>query len=185
MLSAGALFVLAALEATVFFWFPFGVDAAVIVLTVRHHSFAWQYPIVAAAGSLSGTVVTFWMGRTLGEAGLGKYLAKRRLVSVVTKVREKGAVTLALLGLVPPPFPFTAFVLAAGALGVDGIRFLGVLAGVRLVRFGIDALLAAHYGSTALRWMNSDVVRDLVFGAIVVAIVGSAISLFALLRRKR
>ena len=182
-LSAGGLFILSALDSTIFFFFPFGVDAVVIVLTVRHHGFAWAYPILATAGSAAGSIMTFWMGRKIGEAGLERYVPKRRLESVMKSVRKKGATTLALFAVVPPPFPFTAVVLAAGALEVDALRFLGVTAGVRLVRFGTEAVLAAYYGRSVLRWMNSDIVQDVVAGIIVLAAVGSVISLFALRRR--
>jgi membrane protein YqaA with SNARE-associated domain len=182
-LSAGGLFILAALDSTIFFFFPFGIDAAVIVLTVRHHGFAWAYPILATAGSAAGSIITFWMGRKIGEAGLEHYVPKRRLESVMKSVRRKGATTLALFAVVPPPFPFTAVVLAAGALEVDAVRFLGVATGVRLVRFGSEAVLAANYGRSVLRWMNSDIVQDVVAGIIVLAAVGSVISLLALRRR--
>ena len=183
-LSTGGLFVLAALDSTIFFFFPFGIDAAVIVLTVRHHGFAWAYPILATAGSVAGTMITFWMGRKIGEAGLERYVPKRRLASVIKSVRKKGATTLALFAVVPPPFPFTTAVLAAGALEVDPLKFLVVAAGVRLVRFSAEAGLAAYYGRSVLRWMNSDMVQYVVTGIIVLAVLGSAISLLLALRRR-
>lgn len=183
-LSTGGLFALAALESTLFFWFPFGVDAAVIILAVRHSRSAWEYPLAAAAGSLAGAMITFWMGRKIGESGLKRFISARRLKSTKAAIHEKGALTIPLFGLVPPPFPFTAFVLASGALSIDAVRFLGVLAAVRLVRFGVETLLAAHYGSSVLRWMNSDVVEDVVAAFIAIALVGSAISLVTLLRRR-
>ena len=183
-LSTGGLFVLAALDSTIFFFFPFGIDAAVIVLTVRHHGFAWAYPVLATAGSVAGTMVTFWMGRKIGEAGLERYVPKRRLASVINSVRKKGATTLALFAVVPPPFPFTAVVLAAGALEVDPLKFLGVAAAVRLARFSAEAMLAAYYGRSVLRWMNSDMVQYVVTGIIVLAVLGSAISLLFALRRR-
>ncbi len=183
-LSTGGLFVLAALDSTIFFFFPFGIDAAVIVLTVRHHGFAWAYPILATAGSVAGTTITFWMGRKIGEAGLERYVPKRRLASVIKSVRKKGATTLALFAVVPPPFPFTAVVLAAGALEVDPLKFLGVAAAVRLARFSAEAMLAAYYGRSVLRWMNSDMVQYVVTGIIVLAVLGSAISLLLALRRR-
>ena len=183
-LSTGGLFVLAALDSTIFFFLPFGIDAAVIVLTVRHHGFAWAYPILATAGSVAGTMITFWMGRKIGEAGLERYVPKRRLASVIKSVRKKGATTLALFAVVPPPFPFTAVVLAAGALEVDPLKFLVVAAGVRLVRFSAEAGLAAYYGRSVLRWMNSDMVQYVVTGIIVLAVLGSAISLLLALRRR-
>lgn len=184
-LSAGGLFVLALLESTVFFWFPFGVDAAVIVLTVRHHDLAWMYPILATLGSVLGTAITFWMGRKVGEAGLEHYVPERRLEAAKAAVRKRGAVTLALFGVIPPPFPFTGFVLAAGALEVDPRRFLAALAGARLIRFGVGALLAVRYGTSVLRWMNSDIVQYVVTAFIVLAIIGSVVSLVALRRKTR
>jgi membrane protein YqaA with SNARE-associated domain len=183
-LSAGGVFVLAALDATVFFMLPFGVDAVVIILSVRHPDSRWIYPVLATAGSLAGTAITFWMGRKLGEVGLEKYVSKRRLDRTKVAVQKRGAVT-AVFGLVPPPFPFTAFVLAGGALGVDAARFLGVLGAVRLLRFGAETLIAARYGTSALRWLNSDVLQQIVVGVMAMAIVGSAISVYALLRRPR
>lgn len=106
-LSSGGLFVLAALESTVFFWFPFGVDAAVILLVARNEDRAWLYPVIATAGSVLGTALTLWMGKKVGEAGISRYVPERRLKAVKAKVKKKGAVAIALLGIIPPPFPFT------------------------------------------------------------------------------
>jgi membrane protein YqaA with SNARE-associated domain len=183
-LSPGGLFILAALDSTLFFWFPFGIDAAVIILVVRHPESRWLYPVLAAAGSAAGTFATFWMGRKLDEAGLEHFVSSRRMASVKKAVRKRGTLAIAALGIIPPPFPFTAFVLAAGALGVDAPSFLGVLAAVRLVRFGAETLVAAHYGTSVLRWLNSDLMQEIVAGVIAIAIVGSAISVYALLRRR-
>jgi membrane protein YqaA with SNARE-associated domain len=183
-LSAGGVFILAALDSTVFFMFPFGIDAVVIILGVRHPDSRWLYPILATAGSLAGTAITFWMGRKIGEVGLEKYISKRRLNSAKAGVRKRGAIT-AVFGLVPPPFPFTAFVLASGALGVDAARFLGALGLVRLVRFGAETLVTAHYGTSVLRWLNSDVMQEIVVAVVAIAIVGSAIPVYALMRRSR
>jgi membrane protein YqaA with SNARE-associated domain len=183
-LSAGGIFVLAALESTIFFFFPFGVDAAVIILTVRHPDSRWLYPLLATAGSIAGTLITFWMGKKIGEVGLEKYVPERRLASTKAAIGKRGAVT-ALFALIPPPFPFTALVLAAGALGVEPIRFFAVFTVVRLLRFGLETAVAARYGSSVLRWINSDVVQDVVVGFIVLAIAASVVSLFALVRKRK
>jgi membrane protein YqaA with SNARE-associated domain len=184
-LSPAGLFVLAALDSTLFFWFPFGIDAAVIILVVRHPESIWLYPVLATAGSAAGTFVTFWMGRKLDEAGLEHYVSSRRMAAVKKAVRKRGTLAVAALGIIPPPFPFTAFVLAAGALDVDLARFLGALAAVRLLRFGLETLLAARYGASVLSWLNSDVVVTVVTSMIIVAIVVSAVSLYSLMRKQR
>jgi membrane protein YqaA with SNARE-associated domain len=183
-LSPSGLFILAALDSTLFFWFPFGIDAAVIILVARHAAPVWLYPVLAAAGSLAGTFVTFWIGRKLEEAGLEHHVSGRRIASVKNAVRKRGAM-VATLGIIPPPFPFTGFVLAAGALDVNPAGFLALLAGVRLSRFGLEAMLAARFGTSVLRWINSDAVVTVVTGFIVLAIVGSAISAYSLVRRQR
>jgi membrane protein YqaA with SNARE-associated domain len=183
-LSPGGLFLMAALDSTFVFWLPFGVDAAVIVLVVRR-GFSWTYPVLAAAGSVTGAAVTFWTGEKIGEAGLQKYLSEQRLKRASAAVRKRGAVAIAALGIVPPPFPFTALVLASGALEVSRTTFLTTLAGVRLLRFGLEAAVAARYGRSVLRWLNSDIVETSVTAFLVLALVISAISLYKFFRSSR
>jgi len=45
--SPAGVLVLAALDATVFFSLPFGIDAAVIILAARLHASAWIVPLLA------------------------------------------------------------------------------------------------------------------------------------------
>ena len=181
-LSSGGLFVLAAAESTVFFWFPFGVDAAVILLVARNTERAWLYPLIATVASVLGTALTLWMGKKIGEIGLARYVSERRLKAVKAKVKKKGAAAIALLGIVPPPFPFTPFVLVSGALKVNVPRFLAALTAVRLVRFGAEALIAAKFGRLAMRWLNSDAIQFVVGGVIVLAFAGTAVMLYGLAR---
>jgi membrane protein YqaA with SNARE-associated domain len=181
-LSAGGLFVLAASESTVFFWFPFGVDAAVILLVARNVDRAWLYPVIATAGSVLGTAFTLWMGKKIGEAGIARYVPEKRLKAATAKVKSKGAAAIALLGIVPPPFPFTPFVLVSGALKVSFRRFLTALTAVRLARFGAEAVIAARFGRRAIRWLNSDILQFIVGALIVLAVAGIAVGVYGLVR---
>jgi membrane protein YqaA with SNARE-associated domain len=183
--STAGLIVLAALESTVFFWFPFGVDAVVILLVARNEERAWLYPVLATLGSVAGTALTFWMGRKAGETGLDRYVSKQRLKAMTGRIKKKGAVALALLGIIPPPFPFTALVLASGALKVNFVRFIAALTVVRLVRFGLEALLAVRFGTLVIRWLNSDMVQYIVVGFAALALTGTAITIFTLWGRTR
>jgi membrane protein YqaA with SNARE-associated domain len=177
--SPVGVFLLALLDSTVFFSLPFGIDAAVILLSAHSEGLAWLVPVLAAAGSMLGAALTFWMGRKAGEQGLDRYLDKRRVDAVRRRVGQSGALALALLDLVPPPFPFTAVVLAAGALGVPTRLFFVTLLGARLFRFGVEAFLAVHFGRAILHWIESDVVQDVVFGFTV---FGAALTAMALWR---
>src|SRR6185369_2343980 len=114
----------------------------------------WLVPLLATAGSVVGAALTFWMGVKIGEKGLDRWVPdERRLDRIRCRVREKGAIALAVLDLIPPPFPFTPFVLAAGALEVDPRTFFGTLVVCRIFRFGLEALLAIRYGRRILSWL--------------------------------
>jgi hypothetical protein len=52
--SPAGIVVLAALDSTVFFSLPFGIDAAVIVLAARLETLAWMVPVLATIGSVAG-----------------------------------------------------------------------------------------------------------------------------------
>jgi membrane protein YqaA with SNARE-associated domain len=176
---------LAALDSTLFFSLPFGIDGAVIILSARLHDFAWTVPLMATAGSIAGAWLTFWMGNLIGEKGLDRYVAPKRLKKVRQKIRARGAVALAILDLIPPPFPFTPFVLAAGALEVNASMFFITLAVCRLIRFGIEAALAVAYGRRILAWLDSDLFHDVVSFFIVTAGVLTVVSIVRLIRSTR
>src|SRR5881392_2073402 len=105
-----------AMDSTMVFFLPLAVDIAVIVMASRSRELFWIYPILASAGSLCGAAVTYYIGYRVGDAGLERFVSLGRLQRVRNKIRSTGAIAIAILDLVPPPFPFTAFILAAGAL---------------------------------------------------------------------
>jgi membrane protein YqaA with SNARE-associated domain len=176
---------LAALDSTLFFSLPFGIDAAVILLAARQRETWWIVPFLATAGSVAGAALTFWMGEKIGEKGLDRWLPARRLEQVRARVNKRGAIPLAIVDLMPPPFPFTPFVLAAGALAVERRLFFTTLVVCRLVRFGIEAALGFRYGRRIIAWMDSDFFRIVIGVLIVVAIALTAFSLVRLWRSSR
>src|SRR5881227_3021779 len=131
--------VLAALDSTLFLSMPLGIDAVVVILSARMRDLWWLVPLLATAGSIAGAALTFWMGVKIGEKGLDRYVPKQRLNKVRRTINQKGAVALAVLDLIPPPFPFTPFVLAAGALEVRTSTFFITLVVCRVFRFGVEA----------------------------------------------
>ena len=58
--------------------------------------------------------------------------------------------------------------------------FLGALAAVRVFRFGVEAALAAHYGSGILRWMKTPTFQMVVGVFIALAVIGTIVSAIAL-----
>jgi membrane protein YqaA with SNARE-associated domain len=177
--------VLAALDSTVFFSLPGGIDAAVVLLTVRRHATPWLVVFLATAGSVGGAALTFWMGMKIGEHRLDHYISPKRLTSIRRKVHTAGAVRLAVLDLIPPPFPFTPFILAAGALDASPATFFATLTACRLVRFGAEAVLAVVYGPRLLVWIDSDAFHDVLLVASLLGVALTTLSIAKFLRSSR
>src|SRR6185295_8617822 len=96
--------ILAALDSTLFFSLPFGIDTSVVILAARLDDLWWTVPLLATLGSVGGAALTFWMGVKIGEKGLERYVPKRRLERIRARIKNSGAIALAVLDLIPPPF---------------------------------------------------------------------------------
>lgn len=167
---------IAALDASMIFFLPFGVDAVVIYLSARNEDMFWLYPLLATVGSVVGAGTTYWIGKKAGDVGLERYVPERRLQRIRRRVRDSGAVAMAVPALMPPPFPLTPFVLTCGALKVNPWRLFSIFAAMRLLRFGAEAGLAVVYGRGILRILESDAFQIVIGGMIVIAIVGTIAS---------
>jgi len=177
------LAIIAALDSTLIVVIPLAVDIAVIVLTSRSRDLVWLYPIVASLGSLGGAAVTFYIGRRVGEPGLEHFVSKGRMDRIRRRIEDKGAVALAVLDLLPPPFPFTACILAAGALEVRPSLFFMTLVLTRLLRFGVEATLAFFYGRQIIGWLESPTFQYIGIGLFGFAIVATTIGAIQLVRK--
>jgi len=187
-LTPAGLVVMGALDSSMIFFLPLGIDVVVILLAARKPELFWLYAVLAAAGSTAGAGLTFWIGRKVGQVGLSRFIRASTLKRVERSVGESAAVSVAALAIIPPPFPFTAFVLTSGALGAPAWTFLTTLTGVRMLRFGVEAALSAYYGRGILAWMQSRTFTVTVGALIVLALVGTVASGAALagsLRKER
>jgi len=183
-LSPAGIILMGILDASMVFFLPLGIDFVVILMAARKPELFWLYALLATIGSVIGAAGSFWIGKKAGEKGLSRFVPAKRLERVKARV-DRGAFVVAALALIPPPFPFTPFVVASGALGMNAWAFLTALAGVRVFRFGIEAALASHYGSQILRWMKTPMFKTIVGGFIVLALIGTIISAVALVRSSR
>lgn len=181
-LTPGGLLLMGVLDASAVFFLPLGIDFVVIILAARQPDLFWMYALLAASGSLIGAGLTFWIGRKFGEHALTRLINPSTLQRVQQRVSRRGAISVAALGIIPPPFPFTAFVLTSGACLVSPWPFLSTLAGVRLLRFMLEAGLAARYGSGIVSWMESTTFTVIVAGLAVLAIGGTLVSGVAVVR---
>ena len=184
-LTLPGVVLMGALDSSLVFFLPLGIDFVVIVLTARRPDLFWLYGMLATIGSLIGAAGTFWIGRKVGEHGLSKLVKQSRLSRIQKKVGDSAAMTIAALAIIPPPFPFTAFVLTSGAWRVNAWTFFVTLAAVRTARFLAEGALAAHYGRALLAWMQSPAFKITVGVLAAIATIGTIVSAVAVYRSTR
>jgi membrane protein YqaA with SNARE-associated domain len=183
-LTPPGLVVMGVLDASMIFFLPLGIDFVAILMAARKPDLFWLYALLATVGSVAGAAGTYWVGKQIGEKGLTRLVRERQLQRVKKRV-DRGVFVVAALALIPPPFPFTPFVLGAGALGMSAWSFFATLAAMRLLRFGVETALASHYGSQIIRWMETPTFEAFVGVFIGLAAIGTIVSAVLVWRSTR
>ena len=123
------------------------------------------------------------IARKGGEEGLKRIIPARRLEYVKCKVRKSAGWALLFASVMPPPFPFTPFIMAAAALQYSRARLLATVGVARMVRFSVLGLLALRFGERILKWVQNPVAQGLLIALIVFCTVGSAFSVYRWISR--
>jgi len=172
-LYGGGLFVLSFLDSS-FIPFPGFNDLALIVLASQHPARAPFYALLSTLGSLLGCHVMY--GIALG----GGRLASSRTASnkghrARRWLERNDFVAMLVMALLPPPAPLKIFVIAAGALRINALRFgIALLIG-RSLRFAFEAWLGAHYGAKAEAYLR----KNLTWVSLVTIILVIALTLLS------
>ncbi len=178
------VFLLSTLDSS-FLTLPVANDVAVIVLSSLHHERMWLYALSATLGSILGSYVMYWTGRKGGESFIEAHVSPQRFARMRERVSRRGPFVLAVPAIIPPPFPFTAWLLAAGALDVPRERFMGAIGVMRGVRFFAEGILALFVGRQVVAWLKMPSFRIFIDVLVVIAILASAYSILQLVRSTR
>ena len=178
------LLLLSALDSS-FLVLPFGNDLLLIALvSSNRNSPVWiAYVLVSAIGSVVGVFVVDLIMRKAGEKGLERFVSQRRIERLKSKLENKAGITVFIATLIPPPFPFTPAVMTASALQTPRGKLLSAVFFGRLLRFGVEAVLALYFGRQVIAFINSDVVSYIVYGMIGIGVVLSTLSLLKWMKR--
>jgi membrane protein YqaA with SNARE-associated domain len=180
------LLVLGVLDSS-FLFAPWGNDLLLVAIVTRHPGALYMVYLAAMStvGSVLGCVLLDVTMRPLGEKGLEKFLPPRRIKRVKDKVGKNAGRALAVASLAPPPFPFTAFVMAAAALQYPRVRLVSIIGATRMIRFLIVGALALRFGRRILKWAQLPAVQGLLIALIVVCTVGSIVSIYTWIKHSR
>lgn len=178
------LFLMSVLDSS-FLILPFGNDLLLIAfISADRGGLMWiAYVLVSALGSVLGVLIIDLLIRRTGEKGLERFLSQRKIERLKAKIENKAGITIFVATLIPPPFPFTPAVMTASALQLPRKKLLGAVFLGRLLRFGVEGVLALYFGRRLMAYINSDVLAYFVYALIAIAVVASTWSLIRWLKR--
>ena len=159
------------------------MDVLTIWLAARHREPWPYYALMATVGAVLGGYITYSLARKGGKQAMERKLSKRRAAKVYERFERWGFGAIAIPAVLPPPFPFVPFLLAAGAMQYSRQKFLGALVLGRGIRYSIVAYLGMRYGSHILRFFSRYHKEALVI-LIGLAVVGGILTLIQYLRYK-
>src|SRR6202011_33087 len=160
------------------------MDVLTIYLAARHRQTWPYYALMATLGAVIGGYITYALARKGGKETMERKLSKKRATQVSQAFERWGFFAVAVPALMPPPFPFVPFLLAAGAMQYPRKKFLAALTLGRGVRYTIAAGLGFHYGRHILRFF-SQYYKPAMAILIGLAVVGAILSLIQYLRYRK
>lgn len=160
------------------------MDVLTIWLAARHPEWWIYYAAMATLGALLGGYITYTLARKGGKEALERKLSKSKAQKVIKKFEEYGFAAIFVPAMLPPPFPFVPFLLAAGAMQYSRNKFLGALALGRGIRFTIVAYLGAIYGRHITAFFTR-YHKPAVLGLIALAVGGVVVALIQYARYRK
>ena len=142
-LGSWAVFAIAGIDSA-FFGVP--LDPVVATYVYQNRSHALLYPLLAAAGSAAGCILLYWIGYTGGEVLLLKRMPRAKFERIRHAFDRHEFWALVVPSMMPPPFPFKVFALAASVFEMNFWHFLLAIFVGRLIRFLILAMLVLRFG---------------------------------------
>jgi membrane protein YqaA with SNARE-associated domain len=135
---------------------------------MKPHLF-WLYCLLASVGSAVGSLVPYWIGYEGEELLLEKRVPAATLARIRASFEKHEVLALVLPAMMPPPTPFKAFILFAGAAKLNVRDFmLSIFAG-RMLRFLILSVLTVVFGPRVYELVKKH--GWMVLGVVVAAIL--------------
>ncbi|HEX8284033.1 MAG TPA: hypothetical protein VF588_11790 [Pyrinomonadaceae bacterium] len=172
-----------------FFYVPLANELLLFMLIHGEGSasnWMWAaYAVSGAAGTVAGVAILDLLTRRVGAGGVERLVGRAKFGKLKGQLERNAGWVVFLASALPPPFPFRFTMMTASALQCDrGRMFVSVFAG-RTLRFAAEALLILYFGRRFLDFINSDAFNYVVYGLTLVAVAGSAFTIYRLLRSGR
>ena len=162
------------------------VDVAVAGYVFARPGHMLLYAAMAALGSALGSMIIYAIGYTGGEVVLLKRMSRERFEDIRRKFDAHEFWALMFPALLPPPFPFKLFALAAAVFEMHWLRFFVAIFLGRFLRYLLVGLIAIRFGPETIKVFGTFVVEHLAW--VMIALEGGVAvgtMLWFFLRKKR
>ncbi len=163
------------------------LDALTAILAAKNHDLWVYYAAASTSGSVIGAYITYRMSVQASEHWLVKRIGKKRSGQVQDVLKRWGFGAVFGACIAPPPFPTSAFFVAAGALQYPAARFVAAVVSGRALRYAVIGFLSAKYSRAILRFLRHarGMQNETVLIGIILAAVGISAVVIWLRKRKK
>lgn len=133
---------------------PGSEDIFLIVLSAHHREWWIYYALMATAGEVLGGYVTYRLAKKGGQKTLEKKIGKQRAGKIYKYFEKRGFLTVFTGSILPPPFPFTSVLMAAGIMQYPREQFISALTVGRGVRCFAVAYFGGIYGQQMIEFVS-------------------------------
>jgi membrane protein YqaA with SNARE-associated domain len=187
-LGAPGVFAVALIDSTIIPLAIPGSTDLLLLWLISSGANPWLLVCCAVAGSLIGGWTTWRLGKKGGQAAIKRYVPSRLQDRVRGWSQHHPILALFLPAILPPPIPLAPLLLAAGALGATGRRFLVVFGAGRVLRYSLMGWLAVTYGRRMVRLWSATLQKwspIILWTFATLTVLGLAFSIWKLLKIRR
>jgi membrane protein YqaA with SNARE-associated domain len=174
-LGPWGVFAIAAVDGSLF---GMPVDAVVAAYVYNDRPHLLFYVVMASAGSALGNLVMYAIGYFGGETVLRKRISPDRFNRIHASFERHEFWAVMFPAMLPPPFPFKLFVLAASAFEMRFTHFLAAVFAGRFVRFFILAVLTIRFGPQVIHIVGG-LVKEHLGWLLAVVTVAAGVGFYA------
>jgi membrane protein YqaA with SNARE-associated domain len=161
---------------------PVSMDGVLIGYVANDHRKFLLYCLMAAAASVVGSLVPYYVGRAGGELFLLKRINRDRYERMRDRFERQEFLAIMVPAMMPPPMPIKLFEFGAGVFEMKPLPFaLAIFLG-KFIQFLVCALITVFYGpeiaQTARHALHDH------FGWVIAVLVAlGGVALFYILRK--